>query len=202
MPRMAIGILAFGSLLADPGEELKPCVVRRKAVKTPFAVEFARESSKRCGAPTLVPVDPGRGTRLDASVLILKDTVDEESACDMLYRRETWRVGEAVSYCDARSRWIHTLPGFDDVHVCLYTALEANIDPLTVERLAELAISSAAKAAGANKHDGTSYLREQKLRGVETPLMPRYQAEVLSRTGSEDLAEAWERIRRGAYPGS
>jgi len=55
-----IGILAFGSLLDDPGAEISRLIERRiEPVTTPFKVEFARASISRDGAPTLVPVDQG-----------------------------------------------------------------------------------------------------------------------------------------------
>jgi hypothetical protein len=192
---MTVGILAFGSLLDEPGAELQACVVGRvEAVETPFTVEFARSSRTRGGGPTLVPVTAG-GAAVGASILLLKDTVDEELARDLLYRRETWQVGEPVSYRDSRASWIHTTSSFASVSPCLYTALKPNIHPLTVERLADLALTSASRAPGANKRDGISYLEEQKRRGVVTPLMPGYEAEVLSRTGGRDLADAWTRAR-------
>ena len=56
---MGVGILAFGSIAGDPGAELAAAVTRRIEVKTPFAVEFARSSRSRDGAPTLVPVGEG-----------------------------------------------------------------------------------------------------------------------------------------------
>lgn len=56
-----LGILAYGSLIAGPGAELQPLVVDSKAVDTPFEVEYARSSTKRAGAPTLVPVPDGKG---------------------------------------------------------------------------------------------------------------------------------------------
>ena len=55
-----IGVLAYGSLITDPGSELVAITLAvTKDVLTPFSVEFARKSRKRCGAPTLVPVDHG-----------------------------------------------------------------------------------------------------------------------------------------------
>jgi hypothetical protein len=193
--RMTIGILAFGSLLDDPGPELQARVVRRIAsVETPFAVEFARSSRTRDGAPTLVPVHTG-GAAVRAAVLVLEDAVDEELARDLLYRRETRQVGESVIYRVLGGGWIPTISPFAGLSACLYTALEPNIRPLTVARLADLALQSAAGAAGAKRRDGISYLGEQKRRGVMTPLMPAYEAEVLARTGGRDLADAWARVR-------
>lgn len=192
---MTFGILAFGSLLDDPGAELRECVVRRiESVETPFAVEFARSSRTRCGGPTLVPVTTG-GAAVGASVLVLKKTVGEQLARDLLYRRETQQVGEPVSYRDARSDWIRTISLFGGLDACLYTALKPNIHPLTVARLADLAITSASRRAGADQRDGISYLEGQKQRGLVTPLMAGYEAELLSRTGARDLAGAWARAR-------
>jgi len=43
-----LGILAFGSLIDDPGWEIEEAIIARKSgIRTPFAVEFARKSKKR-----------------------------------------------------------------------------------------------------------------------------------------------------------
>jgi len=54
-----VGILAYGSLIADPGPEIEPAIVDRIKCETPFKVEFARTSKRRAGAPTLVPYKAG-----------------------------------------------------------------------------------------------------------------------------------------------
>jgi hypothetical protein len=105
-----------------------------------------------------------------------------------------WKVGD-TSYRATDSSWIGALRDFHQVDLCLYTALEPTIDPLTPERLADLAIRSASRGAGAKRRDGISYLEAQKRRGVETPLMRSYEAEVLSRTNAGSLADAWARAR-------
>ena len=47
-----IGILAYGSLIDNPGSELGPNTVAKiKDVNTPFRVEFARKSQSRNYAP-------------------------------------------------------------------------------------------------------------------------------------------------------
>ena len=192
---MTVGILAFGSLLDEPGAELEAHIVRRiEGIETPFAVEFARSSRTRDGAPTLVPVRVG-GAPLPATVLVLDDAVDDQLARDVLYRRETWQVGARVAEPTAHVDWIRDLSSFAGLRLCLFTALEANIQPLTVERLAALALRSAARAAGARKRDGISYLEEQKRRGVMTPLLPDYEAAVLRRTGARNLEDAWTHVR-------
>ena len=84
-----IGILAYGSLIQEPGEEIGPVIRERKErIETPFRVEFARSSSTRDGAPTLVPVECGGG-RVQATILVLDACVNLGEAQDLLWRRET-----------------------------------------------------------------------------------------------------------------
>jgi hypothetical protein len=191
---MGIGILAFGSIAEEPGTELATAVTRRIEVETPFAVEFARSSRTRDGAPTLVPVKEG-GAHVPAAVLVLDDSVAVAAARAMLYRRETGHLNDTSA--GSRVAWIAELPGFAGTSTCLYTAMQPNIRPLTADKLAELAIDSAAAPAGAEHRDGISYLQQQKRRGVATPLMPSYEEAVLARTGARNLDGAWERARSG-----
>lgn len=76
-----VGILAYGSLIDDPGDELAAFiegVVR--GICTPFPIEFARQSSSGGDAPTLVPYSEGVPVR--AAMLVLATTVTQ--ATDML----------------------------------------------------------------------------------------------------------------------
>jgi hypothetical protein len=190
---MNAGILAFGSLVEEPGDELEAVITRRVEVETPFSVEFARSSRTRDGAPTLVPVTEG-GAHIPAWVLVLDEAVTAADARVMLYRRETGRLSDTNVI--SRVHWIDELPGLAGVSICLYAALEANIPPpLTAEKLAELALRSATGPAGGKRRDGISYLAQQKQRGIETPLMRPYEDAVLARTGARDLDEAWRRVR-------
>lgn len=194
---MGVGILAFGSIIEAPGAELAAAVTRRIKVETPFCVEFARSSRTRDGAPTLVPVSEG-GTHVPAWVLEFDDSVALADAREMLYRRETARVDNPSA--GSRAGWIAELMGFAGTSNCLYTALRANIQPLTAEKLAELALRSALAPAGAARRDGISYLQQQKRRGIVTPLMSPYEGAVLARTAGRDLDDAWERVRSGTAP--
>ena len=131
---MGIGILAFGSIAEEPGAELAAAITRRIEVETPFAVEFARSSRTRDGAPTLVPVGEG-GAHVPATVLLLDESVTLADARAMLYRRETGRLYDISS--GSRVAWIADLSGFAGTRTCLYTALQPNIRPLTADKLAE-----------------------------------------------------------------
>ncbi|GAA4131236.1 hypothetical protein ACFFTN_26415 [Aminobacter aganoensis] len=66
----AVGILAYGSLIGDPGAEIEPAITSRIACLTPFPVEFARQSRTRKGAPTLVPSERGASIRAQMSLSI------------------------------------------------------------------------------------------------------------------------------------
>jgi hypothetical protein len=192
---MSIGILAFGSIIEAPGAELAAVATRQIEVETPVAVEFARSSRTRDGAPTLVPVSDG-GASIPALVLVLDDSVTVDDARAMLYRRETGR--RTIPSDVAEARWIAELADFAGTSTCLYTALAPNIEPRTAERLADLAVRSAAALAGVQHRDGISYLLQQKRRKVMTPLLAPYEDAVLARTGAGDLTDAWERVRSAA----
>lgn len=191
MPR--IGIMAYGSLIDDPGDELGPLVTECIAdIQTPFSVEFARTSSTRDGAPTLVPVEQG-GLPVEATILVLRDDVPLDHARNKLWRRETGHDGDykrparptvnTVLVCE-----ISDVAGIDHV---LYTRIGANIPSLCGETLAELAIASAKADAGSHKRDGISYLLNAKRNGISTPLMGRYEAAILEKTGASSLEDAW-----------
>ena len=192
---MTIGILAYGSLIPDPGAEIAPVTVRRIAgVETPFRIEFSRSSRVRDRAPTLVPVERG-GAHVSGLVLVLHDSVTETAAQDILYRRERNRVGNADRYADVDptdpdSAVLGRLEGFAGLDVVFHAALRANIDEPTPELLARLAIESAGTPSGTQGRDGIRYLMDAKQCGIVTPLMPDYEKEVLRQTGGRDLEEA------------
>src|SRR5258708_6139638 len=135
----SLGILAFGSLIDNPGAEIEAALVgRRLNIRTPFGVEFARSSNKRGGAPTLVPLEQG-GTPVLAQILLVN--VSEQEAKDRLWRREIDRVGQGGHYTR------HANPGPDTLIIDRYESFEAvglvlaarfasTIVPLTAARLA------------------------------------------------------------------
>jgi len=93
--KQTVGILAYGTLIADPGWEIDEVRTRTiEGIMTPFLVEFARSSDGRGGAPTLVPYEGGR--QVCAQVIVV-DTPAAEAA-DRLYRREVGAVGSARQY--------------------------------------------------------------------------------------------------------
>lgn len=190
-----IGILAYGSLIEDPGEEIASSIVTRaEDVDTPFKVEFARSSTKRDGAPTLVPVEGG-GDSVRAQILILRENITVKKAEDMLWRREACRIGTGETYDPPETPGPNTvlverLEDFHDVGLVLYARIAPNIEDLSPQKLAELAIESARADAGSEGRDGISYLIVAKRNGTCTPLMPEYEREILRQTGTKDLMDA------------
>lgn len=194
--KQSVGILAYGSLLEDPGPEIEPLIRSRMEAKTPFAVEYARKSMERAGAPTLVPVAHG-GARVNATILIVDASA--ESARDMLYRREINNFDPTKRYRSDRKRGPNTVVvdqvlNFSGVDVVLYTDIDATIKDPTPERLAALALESA-KALD-NGRDGISYLINAKKHGIRTALSDAYEEEVKKLLGASDLAEALQKVRK------
>ncbi len=193
--KIALGILAYGSLGDDPGEEIGPLVVQKiEGVETPFRAEFARTSRTRKGAPTLVPVLEG-GANVRASILVLQASVSESKATDMLWRRETRHKGSCERYESPPEPGTDTvlikrLEDFGGLDVALYVEIGANIPGASPRKLAELAVHSASSDAGRTGKDGITYLIWVKNNGVETPLMPEYEKEILRLTGTEALDQA------------
>lgn len=198
---LKIGIFGFGSLIADPGEELENATASRIQAETPFAIEYGRTSRTRGGAPTLVPVNTG-GARVKATIFVLKDSVSLPEARDILWRRETRQVGSGKSY----KRPAHPGPNavlvaeaknFMGLDRVLYTdfADSGKLANPTARQLAELAVASARDASVPEGRDGISYLMAAKKAGIRTPLSADYEKEILRLTGTSSLQEALEKTR-------
>jgi hypothetical protein len=194
----AIGILAYGSLIEDPGPDILHLLVRRVNTQTPFPVEFARTSSSRSNGPTLVPFPHGRSVR--AQILVLQPGTTVEQAATILYQRETRQtnrpyqrpVDDAIT---ANTVLVDSLIDYEDVQIVLYTRIGTNIPNLTPHLLAEQAIQSARAGAGASRMDGINYLMAAKRNGIKTNLSADYESQVLELTGTDDLEAAYQHCR-------
>jgi len=198
-PASRLGILAYGSLIDDPGPELQEQIVGCIESVTPFQVEFARESTKRGGGPTLVPVANG-GAHVRAVILLLREEVSVESATDMLYRRECHETDLNVRYEPTpnpgpNSIIIEHLDDFHALEVVLFTRIGPNIPELSGSALAARAIASVTTAESGK--DGISYLIAAKKNGLVTALSPDYGREILRQTGTENLEAALRSIKPG-----
>ena len=200
--RSAIGILAYGSLIADPGVEIHPLVVDRIETLTPFPVEYARFSATRGGAPTAVPHLRGRPVR--AHVLVLAEAVPLAGARNLLWRRETRNEGSGKDYRESQNAnavVVRDLPGFCGLAHVLYTDFnpEGKITDPDPESLARATIESVGRAEAGK--DGISYLIGLLEARVETALTARYVAEILSQTGAYDLACALRQLKTSKREG-
>ncbi len=166
-------------------------------IVTSFKIEFAYSSEKtRDGAPTLIPVEKG-GAKNNAQILLLKEGITVRKAKNMLWRRETRKTGwyKKPVKPGKNSVYVKSKTKFHDIDVVLYTKIEPNITPLTPHKLAQLAIDSARSKSGGQELDGISYLIQMKKNGIHTPLMERYEKEILRETGTETLEDALRVIR-------
>jgi hypothetical protein len=196
-----LGILAYGSLIDDPGDKIAAATLNRRKMTTPFSIEFGRSSGTRGSAPTLVPVSSG-GAPVNAVLLVLKDSVSEDDAASMLWRRETRKTDSTKRYIRPKQ------PGPNNVLVesvkiggvtVLYTdfADSGKLKSPTAKQLAEFAVTSAGDRSVPDGRDGISYLISAKKAGIRTPLMPGYEQEILRITGAATLEEALTKKKAG-----
>lgn len=205
--KFKLGILAYGSLIDDPGQEISEIMESRIKCVTPFNVEFARKSKTRGYAPTLIPVNNG-GSKVNAVILVLNDQIDIKNAITILWRRECHKVG-SKEVCEHKNKpngnqvAIEILPNLMNVEKVLYTSIESNFDqPITGEILADLAIKSILSEAGRDEIDGLRYLLAAKRNKIVTALSEEYENQILSKTETKSLEEAIEKLdrEREMYP--
>jgi hypothetical protein len=202
-----IGILAYGSLIADPGSEIKELTHHViEDVETPFAVEYARSSNTRSGAPTLVPIENELGKPVKARIIVLTQETDLDTVRNILYRREMHKVGDtSVVYqlpknITPNTVVIDEIKGFANVETILYTRIGSNIPEITdgdlpdkkkAQKLAELAVGSVTNKTFSKNLDGISYLSDATDSGITTKLTESYKQAILQITdNSSSLAEA------------
>lgn len=193
-----IGILAFGSLIDDPGEELQRVIAERKeSVITPFNIEYGRKSSKRGNAPTLIPVSNG-GQKVKATLLILKEELTLEEVKNRLYRRETNNVGKNGIYTERENPTPNQLviqehTDINDVQVYLTANYGCNLTEIYPDILADLAIESFKSSKVEKGRDGISYLKNNIDNNIITPLTEEYRNAILKKMNAKNLKEIIER---------
>jgi hypothetical protein len=193
-----IGILAYGSLIEDPGQAILDLLVRRIDTTTPFPVEFARKSSSRDNGPTLIPFT--HGVPVKAQILVLRAETTVVKAANILYQRETRQTHRNYNRpsddeITDNTVLVDSLNNFEDVQTVLYTRIGSNIQDLTPIHLAELAIQSARAKAGLKRLDGINYLMAAKRNGIKTVLTEDYELQILELTDTEDLETAYQHCR-------
>lgn len=192
-----IGILAYGSLIDFPGEELEPLIENRIKCITPFKVEYARMSKKRGNGPTVIP-NTDIGKEVGAIILVLNDSVNLEDAKSMLWRREigvanSEKKYKAVNTPTVNKVVVNTIHNYKGIQTVLYTKIGKNIPgELTAKKLAILAIKSLKTEAGKNGEDGVTYLLNNNRNGIVTELSKEYENEILKITNCDFLEEVIE----------
>lgn len=201
-----VGILAYGSLISDPGDEIE----RNRIgiiynVDTPFSVEFARKSENRSNAPTLIPFKGGKSVKGQVFVMNLC----EDEAKNVLFRREIDKVGKLRHTYKRKSSL--KLPGHVYVEsftdrkkwpkLILATSISGNMkfekikgnEDSYAERLAYNAIISVSNAKPSR--DGISYLNDAIGNGIDTFLSEKYKNRILELTYSQCLCQALVRCQ-------
>ncbi|HRE76398.1 MAG TPA: hypothetical protein PLL09_01105 [Flavobacterium sp.] len=197
MTKYKIGILAYGSLIDNAGKEIAPIIIDRINCKTPFKVEFARTSSSRGGAPTLIPHETGN--HVNAVILVLKNSTDLDYAKSILWRRERHKF-DGKKYVNVINPTINqvevlSIKDFEDVETVIYTSIRKNIEEaIDAEKLSHLAIKSILSEAGNEKKDGVRYLLDAKNNSIVTRLSGEYEQLILNKTKTETLEEAIEKL--------
>lgn len=192
-----VGILAYGSLITEPGEEIGPKIRMRIKTQTPFPVEYGRLSRTRGGAPTLVPHP--QGAPVLGEILVLDDSVSGDEARDMLWRRERQRTGSGERYLEGTSpnsvlvRSYMQHPRVDIVHYTDFYPEGKLVKPSAAE-LARRAIQSVKKAESGK--DGITYLMKAMSAGITTPLTDSYVEQILALTQTTSLTEAVKSSRK------
>jgi hypothetical protein len=174
-----IAIVAYGSLIYEPGEALAELVQETEPYRTPFSVEYGRQSKKWGGGPVLT-VDP-RGEPVDGQRMILKPGLTLGEVIDVLAAREG--IPSAHGIIEIES------PGaLTELTCALPRNLEA--DDMAPAALAARAASSVSNGA----LNGVAYLRGAVGVGVRTARTDEYVAALLETSGGGDLFDAEARL--------
>lgn len=179
-----LAILAYGSLLHDPGA-LGPLVTGSVPCRTPFLVEYGRASLRWNGGPVLVPHP--RGGPVDGRLLLLAGHVELGVAVELLAEREGLDGARGVVQVE--------MPG---ERLVIAASLPRNLPlpDMAPETLARRALASV-RADG--RRNGVAYLAAALRSGVVTPRSIAYRDAILAATGSPTLEEA-ERLVASSAP--
>ncbi len=190
-----IAVLAYGSLLAHPGEWLGSHMQRLIRWDTPFGVEYLGVSKRRGGAPTLVsssshkPVNAGLIVLAATEANPGNDGITIDKVCRELANREG-----ADDIDKIKSNL--TLLGFR----VIYSDFDAKIKKPFANDLATAAIESVGHcvALGHPFMNGIRYLSENLEWGVVTDQSQAYREAILHQTETKSLDEAEYKVLEDA----
>jgi hypothetical protein len=178
-----LAVLAYGSLLAHPGDWLGRNMQQLIRCETPFGVEYLGcAKNGRGGAPTLVRSNSHR--RVFGGLIILPQTDAEESLTEVKRRvAERERTTKASQVKDDLDMFGYRV---------VYSDFAVQFDNPSAATLAKAAIESVTKCYedGHTFMNGIRYLRDNLEWGVETELSLRYRDAILASTKVDTLEKA------------
>ena len=165
-PRRSLGILAFGSLIGDPGPELasKDYDAHQDTYAIPSRVRQIQRKT-RGGAPTLVPHDAGGPVRPRFSCWTTLSALPMRRTCCGDEKHGRLARARAIRRARPPTRVGETYYGSPCVSDVLYTDFhpEGKIERLSAEELAKRAIQSVDRCRRQGRHqllDGQSGRRD------------------------------------------
>jgi hypothetical protein len=170
-----IAIVAYGSLIYEPGEALAELVQETEPCRTPFPVEYGRHSRKWGGGPVLT-VDP-RGEPVDGLRMVLKPGLPLGRVIDVLALREGISSAEGIIQIDQPGPLAHLTCALPR------NLATADMDPAALARRAASSVRN-------GDLNGVAYLREAVQAGVRTARTDAYVAALLAISAAADLLEA------------
>jgi hypothetical protein len=205
--RLEAGVLAYDPYTGAAETQVHRYLLDRRAVVTPFAVEYARAAPERAGAPVLVPVPAEHGIAVEGRLLHME--LGPQDVLEALY--EDTHAGETPypTYAAALAAGVPALAvavlhDFMDVEQVYYGAepsdlafvLEPGLSPDEAgRRLAEQAAASLTATTFAQDTDGITYLADAIAAGIITRLTPYYRDALLQLAGdAPDLRAARLRL--------
>ena len=179
IPPRPIAILAYGSLLREPGSQLAPLIVGREPCVTPFPVEYGRASHRWNDGPVLVP-HPDGGP-VEGALLLLAAGLPLGAAVDLLAEREGLPSARGVVQVP--------MPG---ERLVLAASLPRNLP--RPDMLPAALARRAAASVPRGERNGVAYLRGAIECGITTPRTAEYAREILEIAGVGTLEEAEARL--------
>jgi hypothetical protein len=180
-----VAVFAYGSLIDDPGQNLRCHITCKVDWKSPRPVEYARRSRSRGCALTLVFHNNGGIVQGKLLITDLENTQENTRQV----REWVW-LREGKPTCDSVKSECFS----SDYPTVIFADLQPNIEiaDLSAEKLACFAIQSVRQCPGRN---GIAYLARNIQNDIITPLTECYKREILRQTGTTSLAEAERKIK-------
>ena len=177
-----IAVLAYGSLLAHPGDWFGSSMQKLIRWETPFGVEYVGRSQRRGGAPALVRSDGHKPVNGGLITLAMTDTAEQVREVSIQLAQREGALDAAAIKSDRQ------MLGFR----IIYSDFKSHFTNPAPENLATAAIESvtACFKQGCPYMNGIRYLRDNLEWGVVTDLSRAYSDAITKATNTKTLDEA------------